>query len=103
MNNAVYLDAAVGDDDRRRMLYEGQLFVYSPRKSVLDFCAFARGMIEEAFAPLDPRKAQHEMPVERYAELLNTLKPAFIHHPESKKHLQKILSDFGADLEKTYF
>jgi hypothetical protein len=103
MNNAVYLDAPVTDDDRRKMLYEGQLFVYSPRKSTLDFCAFARGMIEDAFAPLDPRKAQHEMPVERYAEILNTLKPAFIHHPESKKHLQAILKEFGADLEKTYF
>ena len=43
------------------------------------------------------------MDVESYAELLGKLKPAFIHHPESKRHLQAILEDLGCDLEKTYF
>ena len=46
--------------------------------------------------------AQKHMAVERYAELLGKLKPAFIHHPEMKRHLQKILEDFGADCEKTF-
>ena len=43
------------------------------------------------------------MDVERYAALLGKMKPAFIHHPESKRHLQNILADLGCDLEKTYF
>jgi hypothetical protein len=41
--------------------------------------------------------------VERYADLLGKLKPAFIHHPESKRHIQDIFGEFGCDLEKTYF
>ena len=32
-----------------------------------------------------------------------TLKPKFIHHPDSKKHIQQMLRDTGCDLEKTYF
>jgi len=103
MNNALYLDASISDDRRRQHLFEGQLFAYTARPSVLAFAAFARELIEEAFAPLDPRTAQHHLEVERYAQVLSSLKPAFIHHPESKRHLRALLSEFGCDLEKTYF
>ena len=88
---------------RRQHLYDGQLFVFSPRRSILEFVDFARSMIDDAFGDLDPRIAQYSMAVERYAELLGKLKPAFIHHSESKRHLQAILEDLGCDLEKTYF
>jgi len=103
MNNAFYHDPSISDDERRKLLYGGQLVVYSPRASSLSLCAFARQMIEEAFAPLDPRTAQHEMGVEQYAELLARLKPAFIHHPESKRLVRELLMDLGCDPEKTYF
>lgn len=103
MNNTIYYDAGVSDCERREQLYDGQLFVFSPRKSILDFVAFARAMIEDAFGDLDPRTAQDRMEVERYADLLAELKPAFIHHPESKRYLQTILADLGCDLDKTYF
>ena len=103
MNNTIYYDSAVWDDLRRQQLYDGQLFLFSPRRSVLNFIDFARSMIEDAFGDLDPRTAQHNMEVEHYASLLGKLKPAFIHHPESKRHLQVILEDLGCDLEKTYF
>lgn len=103
MNNTVYFDAQVSDEIRRQMLFDGQLFVYSPKKSTLAFIEFARQLIEEAFAPHDPQYAQYHMPVEQYAEVLGKLKPYFIHHPESKRHLQAILSDYGSDLDKTYF
>jgi hypothetical protein len=103
MNNAVFYDSDVSDDVRRRRLYDGQLFVYSERPSVLALVKFARSMIEDAFGGMDPRTAQDNMPVEKYAELLGKLKPAFIHHPESKRHLQAILEDLRCDAEQTYF
>jgi hypothetical protein len=103
MNNTIYYDAVVSDDVRRQRLYEGQLFVYSSRPSILKFVEFARSMIEDAFGGLDPITAQKSMEVERYAELLGKLKPSFIHHPESKRHLQNILENFGCSLDKTYF
>jgi hypothetical protein len=101
--NTVYFDAPFTDDMRRQQLYAGQLFVFSPRPSTLAFCAFARELIQEAFAPLDPETAQYELPVEQYAAILGELKPKFIHHPRSKTHLQAIFAEMGCDLHKVYF
>jgi hypothetical protein len=102
-NNTVYFDPAFSDDERRRRLYEGQLFVYGPRPSTLALCKLAQGLIEEAFAPLDAESAQRELPVERYAEILGKLKPTFIHHPDSKRLIKDMLGELGCDLERTYF
>jgi hypothetical protein len=101
--NAVFLDPSIGDETRRERLYSGQLFMYSVRPSALAFCQFAREMIAQAFHPLDPQEAQHQVTVEEYGALLATLKPQFINHPESKHHLQRLLVEFGCDPEKTYF
>jgi hypothetical protein len=103
MNDTIYFDPNISDDVRRQQLYDGQLLVYGVRPSVLALADFARSMIEDAFGGLDPRTAQKNMEVERYADILGKLKPAFIHHPESKRHLKAILEDFGCDPEKTYF
>ena len=103
MNNAIYLDASISDELRRQQLYEGHIFVYSPLKSSLAFVNFARSMIEKAFGGLDPRTAQHKLPVDDYAALLGKLKPAFIHHPESKTNIQRMFEEIGIDLDKTYF
>jgi hypothetical protein len=100
--NSVYLDPAVNDSERRRLLYAGQILVYSPTPSSLGLVRFAREMIEEAFEGLDPELAQHEMPVEEYATLLSKLKPRFIHHPKSKEFIAAILAELGCDLTKTY-
>ena len=62
-NNCIFIDSKVTDDERRRGLYAGQLYVYSPRPSILAFAEFARGMIREAFGKRDPETAQYDMPV----------------------------------------
>jgi hypothetical protein len=101
--NSVFLDAKIPDDLRRQRLYEGQLFVYGPIPSSIALCDFARQMAEEAFAPFDPRQAQHHLPIERFAAILADLKPKFIHHPRSKQLIQQLLAEMGCDLEKVHF
>lgn len=103
MNNTIYYDSDLDDDERRRQLFEGQIFVYSPTAGTLELCALARTMAEEAFAGLDPREAQHHMSAEQFAEILGKLKPAFIHHPQAKRLIQKVLREVNADLKGTYF
>jgi len=103
MNNTIYYDPPFSDEQRRQMLFEGQLLAYSPRKSTLAFIAFAQKLIEEAFAPLDPETAQYQLSVEQYAEILLKLKPDFIHHPEAKRLIQDVFVEMGCDSEKTYF
>lgn len=101
--STIYFDSIFSDEIRRKHLYNGQVFLFSACASAIALCDFARGLVEEAFAPLDPREAQHSLPVEKYVEILAQLKPTFIHHPESKQLIQGILKESGCDLNKTYF
>lgn len=101
--NTIYFDSRMSDDERRALLYNGQLFVYSPVASAVEMCKFTQQLIRDYFGSLDPVTAQEHMPVEEYAAILADLKPKFIHHPESKKFIQGILKELGCDLEKTYF
>jgi hypothetical protein len=99
----LFFDPTSTDSQRRSLAYEGGVFVYASSSAGEALCAFAKNMLEQAFHPLDPRTAQHSMPVERFAETLSELKPAFIHHPEVKVLLRQLLAERGCDLDKTYF
>jgi hypothetical protein len=101
--NTVYFDSASPDPVRRQQLYAGQIFVFSPRPSARALCDLARKMLRDAFAPLDPELAQHSLSVEQYAEILGQLKPKFIHHEDSKRHIRGILADMQCYLDKEYF
>ena len=101
--NTIFFDSKMNDDERRQQLFNGQLFVFSPVKSAQAFCKWTQEFVQGYFGKLDPRTAQFELPVEEYAAILAELKPKFIHHPESKKFIQGILSELGIDLEKTHF
>jgi hypothetical protein len=101
--NAIYIDSNLSDKERRKGIYEGELFTYSPSAVTSSFCEFTREMIQEAFYPFDPELAQWELPVEKYVEILKALKPKFIHHQRSKEFIREILEKAGCDLNKTYF
>jgi hypothetical protein len=103
MMNSVFVNAAVSDDERRAQLYAGQVFTYSARASSLAFTEFAKELIAVAFGDADPEMAQHDTPVDEFAALLSTLKPAFIHHQRCKTLLPAMLEEFGCDLDQTYF
>jgi hypothetical protein len=100
---AIYFDDGRGDEFRRGEIYRGAVFVYSPRPAALALCALARELLREAFQPRDPELSQHELPVERYAEILAELKPRFIHHPECKRLIPALLEELGCDAARTYF
>jgi Phytanoyl-CoA dioxygenase (PhyH) len=101
--NSVFVDTDVSDDERRGLLYQGQLFVYSPTQSSSALCEFAWKLCREAFVPYDPREAQFEMPVNQYSAILEVLKPKFIHHPTCKELIQSLLRELGCESEKVYF
>jgi hypothetical protein len=99
----IYVDSKMSDDDRRRDLYQGSLFAYSPCPGALNLCGLAQELIKEAFGSLDPIKVHESLPAEKCAGILAVLKPKFIHHPKVKEYLPKMLAELGCDLEKTYF
>jgi hypothetical protein len=100
--HTIYIDSTVSDQVRRQRIYEGQIFVFTPRPSTIALCNFARELIEEAFGELDPRTAQYNIPVEEYVAIIVPLKPRFIHHPKTKELIGKILIEFECDLNETY-
>ena len=91
----IFFDSQLDDAKRRQELYRGSLLVYSPSPSAVKLCEFARGLVEEAFHPHDPRTIHENMPVERCVEILASLKPKFIHHPTSKELIQGMLAERG--------
>ena len=101
--NTVMFDKNIDDEQRRRDLYEGQIFVYSSTSATSALCQLARDMSEEAFAPYHPVEAQHHLSVEKYIEILKVLKPAFIHHPRCKELIRQILEEKQCDLDRIYF
>lgn len=100
--NTMFVDYECPEEKRRARLYEGQVFVFSPRPSSVALCEFAKGMIEEAFGPLDPREAQYHMPVEQYVSIVAPLKPKFIHHPRTMELLREVVRELGCDLTQTF-
>lgn len=99
----IFIDSKVSDDDRRRQIYQGAICFQAPCTNAVKLCQLARELVEDALAPLDPRKVQDDVEAERTAEILAVLKPKFIHHPKAKEFIQGMLAELGCDLEKTYF
>lgn len=99
----IYVDPNFRDDERREKLYEGHPIVHSATRGSKHLVELARALTCDAFGSRDPETAQYDMPVEEYAAILAKLKPQFIHHPDSKRFIQEILSDLGCDPHKTFF
>ena len=98
----ILFDSILSDTVRRYRIYNGDIFVFSPRPSSVALCNLAREMIEEAFGSSNPEEAQHHLPVEEFVAILAPLKPKFIHHPESRRLIQGVLAEVNCDMEKSY-
>lgn len=102
-NISVYYDSPMSDEERRARLYAGDIFVFSPTAASRELIELGRAMLEQAFAPHDPRQIHGHLTPEATAAILAKLKPQFIHHPECKRLIPRIMAAHGVDLEKLYF
>jgi hypothetical protein len=103
MSVSTFLDSALPDPQRRERLYRGDIFVFSPSPASRDLIALASDMLAHAFAPHDPRTVHEHSTPEAVAAVLAKLKPQFIHHPQCKQTIPRLLAEHGVDLETTYF
>lgn len=99
----VHFDPELSDARRRQRLYAGDIVILSPTAGTKALVSLAREMLEEAFAPHDPRSIHKHATPERVAAALSKLKPNFIHHPECKKLIPMIMSENGVSLADLYF
>src|SRR5580704_15582072 len=98
----VFYDPQRSDEAWRQMIYDGGIIILSPPSEMLALVEHTRGMIEDAFAPLDPQRAHEQLAVEQCVEILSKLKPSYIHHPRTKELIRAVLSSFGCSRDKTY-
>jgi hypothetical protein len=99
---SVFYDPEQSDEAWRQMIYDGGIIILSPPSEMLALVEHTRGMIEDAFAPLDPQRAHEQLGVEQCVEILSKLKPSYIHHPRTKELIRAVLSSCGCSREKTY-
>src|SRR5262245_5324331 len=100
---SVFIDSTIPDEERRARLYAGDIFILSATAGSRALIELARQMLEEAFAPHNPRRIHEKRTAEEVAAILGKLKPQFIHHPECKKIIPQIMQEHGVDLEKLFF
>ena len=97
---AVWFNRRVQDDEERRArLYAGEIFVYDRLVPAVEFAAFTRELVEEAFAPHDPLTVHEKLGPAELAPLLGKLKPAFTHHKKGHALVNAILEELGVDLD----
>ncbi|MGE0880622.1 MAG: phytanoyl-CoA dioxygenase family protein [Acidimicrobiia bacterium] len=102
MLHTVYYDPAFDDERIRSEIYDGQLIVFSPTAASNALAAFAREMLEDAFAPYHPTEAQYHMTVEKFVEIFAPVKPAFIHHPKTMGLIRDVFDQMGCDLDQWF-
>ena len=101
---AVWFNNAIMDDvERRNRLYAGEIFVYDHVRSIAEFASFARGMLETALAPYDPRHVHEALTPHELAPRLGRLKPTFTHHMEACRLTISVLEELGTDLSDCHF
>jgi hypothetical protein len=100
-NISVYYDSPMSDEERRGRLYAGDIFVFSPTPASHELADLGRAILAQAFAPNDPLEIQRHLTPEETAAILTQLKPKFIHHPECKRLIPRIMSELGVDLDSS--
>lgn len=89
-------------DAEERRIYRGQLNLLAPTPASIALCDHARGMIEEAFAPYEPRTAQQHLGVDEFVQRAAKVKPRFIHDQRTRELQKAYLAELGFDPWRTY-
>jgi hypothetical protein len=100
--DTVYFDSAMGEPQRRQLLYEGQVFVFPSSPRSLALRDFALEKLVDVFDPYDPAYAQHYLSVEEWVQRFAQVKPAFMHHPRTRELLRALVVELGCDPADTF-
>ena len=102
--NALSVEVGINSniDKFERETYRGRLTVLPASPAGEELCAWAAQLVKEAFDPLDPLTAQHELSVDEFVEIVAPLKPRFIHHPNTRVLQKKYLQELGFDQNRIY-
>jgi hypothetical protein len=99
----IYFNHDLRNDERRRLVFAGELLVQAAGAATLALADHAIAMAGEALAPYDPRHAQDSLRVEEFVARVGPLKSRFTNDLRTKELVRDVLASFGCDLDATYF
>jgi hypothetical protein len=99
----IYLNHDTDCNQRRTLIFEGNLLQYGATSSTKQLADHAISMMTRELAPYEPEKAQFDLPVESFIKRVGALKSGFTNDLTTKMLVRNILISFGCDLEDTYF
>lgn len=94
---------ALKDEERRKRLFAGDLFLTSRSAASEALCDHAIEFISDAFGARDPQKAQFDLSVSEFIALVGPLKTKFTNDTGTKQLLRNLLVELKCDLQETYF
>jgi hypothetical protein len=97
------VDSTLDDEQRRRELHAGRVFMFSPLPSSLALCERARQFAREALSPHEPHTARFQLDADEHAAALRRVREEFPAHAESRRLMQAVLNELGCNLTKTFF
>jgi hypothetical protein len=99
----IYVNHELNDQERRQLIFNGNLLLQTCNDATRALADHATAMIAEAFAPLDPQRAQFELSVEDFVKIVGPLKTRFTNAQRTKELVRDVLHSFGCDLQDTGF
>ena len=100
----IYVNRKTDDDDRRKRIFDGGLFLYSAPTASTKMCEWVQQLATEAFPKgTDIRRAHAAMDVAKFVEYTGPLKSKFTNDVQTKKLCQELILGMGCDPEQTYF
>jgi len=100
----IYVNRKTDDDDRRKRIFDGGLFLYSAPPASKKIVEWVQQLATDAFPKgTDIRRAHGAMDVSKFVEYTGPLKSKFTNDLQTKKLCQELIIGMGCDPELTYF
>src|SRR4051812_30116470 len=100
----IYVNRRIQDDDRRRRISEGALFLYPAPRESLCITEWILTLVAESFHGVrEARQAHEELASADFVARVSKLKSRFTNHPTTKRLCQDLIEAVGSDPERTYF
>lgn len=99
----IYLNQTLADSERRRRLFEGDIFVLSGLRTCAAICDHAMETLRAGFATRSPETAFRDLPVEEFARIAASVKSRFTNGLRSKELLREFAREIGMDPDEYYF
>ena len=99
----IYLNQKLDDFERRRRLFDGDIFVLSGLRTCAAICEYAMESLRAGFATQSPEIAFREIPVDEFVRIAASVKNRFTNGLRSKELLRDFAVELGMDPDQYYF